>query len=88
VTGAVLWGLGTALGFPVAVSAAADDPQLAAARVSVVATIAYTAFLAGPPLIGFLGDEAGVLHALTVTAGVLGVALLVSGATRPLARQT
>jgi hypothetical protein len=85
VTGAVLWGLGTALGFPVSVSAAADDPRMAAARVSVVATIAYTAFLAGPPLIGFLGDEAGVLHALTVTAGVLGVALLLSGVTRPLA---
>jgi MFS family permease len=84
VTGAVLWGLGTALGFPVAVSAAADDPRMAAARVSVVATIAYTAFLAGPPLIGFLGDEAGVLHALTVTAGVLGVALLLSAVTTPL----
>ncbi len=63
--GAVLWGAGTALGFPVGMSAAADDPRLAAARVSVVASIAYTAFLAGPPLIGFLGDEVGVLRALT-----------------------
>jgi predicted MFS family arabinose efflux permease len=82
--GAVLWGLGTALGFPVAVSAAADDPRMAAARVSVVSSIAYTAFLAGPPLIGFLGDEVGVLHALTVTAGLLGLALMLSGATQPL----
>jgi predicted MFS family arabinose efflux permease len=85
--GAVLWGLGTALGFPVAMSAAADDPRLAAARVSVVATIAYTAFLAGPPLIGFLGDEVGVLHALTVTAGLLGLALMLSGGTRPMQSQ-
>jgi MFS family permease len=84
IAGAVLWGLGTALGFPVGVSAAADDPRMAAARVSVVSSIAYTAFLAGPPLIGFLGDEVGVLHALTVTAGLLGVALMLSGATRPL----
>ena len=53
-------------------SAAADEPQMSAARVSVVASIGYTAFLAGPPLIGFLGDEVGVLRALTVTAGAAG----------------
>ena len=84
IAGAVLWGLGTALGFPVGMSAAADDPRMAALRVSVVASIAYTAFLAGPPLIGFLGDEVGVLRALTVVAGLLGVAMMLSGATRPL----
>ena len=38
-------------------SAAADDPEHAAARVSVVASIGYCAFLAGPPLLGFLGDH-------------------------------
>ena len=69
--GALLWGLGAALGFPVGMSAAADDPAMAAARVSVVASIGYTAFLAGPPLIGFLGDHVGVLRALTVVAGLL-----------------
>ncbi len=83
--GAVLWGAGTALGFPVGMSAAADDPAMAAARVSVAASIAYTAFLAGPPLIGFLGEHVGVLRALTVVAGVLGVALLLGGVTRPVA---
>ena len=35
---------------------------------SVVSTIAYTAFLAGPPLLGFLGDEVGTLHALLAVA--------------------
>jgi MFS family permease len=82
--GTVLWGLGTALGFPVGMSAAADDPRHSAGRVSVVATIGYVAFLAGPPLIGILGNQAGVLRALTVTAGLLAVGLLVAGATRPL----
>jgi MFS family permease len=82
--GAVLWGAGTALGFPVGMSAAADEPQMAAARVSVVASIAYTAFLAGPPLIGFLGDDAGVLRALTVVAGLLAIAAMLAGVTRPL----
>ncbi|MBN1173249.1 MAG: MFS transporter, partial [Micromonosporaceae bacterium] len=60
--GAILWGLGTALGFPVGMSAAADDPAHAPGRVSVVASIGYVAFLAGPPLIGTLGDQVGVLR--------------------------
>jgi predicted MFS family arabinose efflux permease len=82
--GAVLWGLGAALGFPVGMSAASDDPRHAAGRVSVVASIGYTAFLAGPPLIGFLGDHFGVLHALTVAAALMGLAALIAGACRPL----
>ena len=80
----MLLGLGAALGFPVGMSAAADDPTMAAARVSVVASIGYTAFLAGPPLIGFLGDQFGVLRALTVTAALVGFAALIAGVTRPL----
>ena len=82
--GAALWGLGTALGFPVGMSAAGDDPAHASARVSVVATIGYVAFLAGPPLIGFLGEHTGTLDALTVTGGLVAVGLLISGVLRPL----
>ncbi len=81
--GAALWGLGTALGFPVGMSAAGDDPVHAPARVSVVATIGYIAFLAGPPLIGFLGEETGTLRALTVTGGLVAVGLMISGVLRP-----
>ncbi|GAA3346154.1 MFS transporter [Amorphoplanes nipponensis] len=82
--GALLWGLGASLGFPVGMSAAADDPAKAAARVSVVATIGYCAFLGGPPLIGFLGDHVSVLKALTAVAVLLAVAAAVAGALRPL----
>jgi fucose permease len=82
--GAVLWGAGAALGFPVGMSAAADDPARAAARVSVVSSISYTAFLAGPPLIGFLAEGVGVLQALLVVLVVLAVGSLAAGATRPL----
>ena len=53
-------------------SAAADQERFAAGRVSVVATIGYVAFLAGPPLIGILGNHVGVVKALTATAGMLG----------------
>ena len=84
IAGAALWGLGTALGFPVGMSAASDDPRQAAGRVSVVASIGYVAFLAGPPLIGFLGDEVGTLRALTATGGLVALGLLISGVLRPL----
>jgi predicted MFS family arabinose efflux permease len=82
--GVVLWGLGAALGFPTGISAAADDPARAAGRVSTVATIGYIAFLAGPSLIGFIGDRTGVLRALTLTAALTAVAVAVASSTRPL----
>lgn len=82
--GAAVWGLGASLGFPVGMSAAADDPQRAAARISVVATIGYLAFLAGPPLLGFLGDQVGVLRALLAVAVVSVAAMLLVPAARPL----
>ncbi|SOD71468.1 fucose permease [Jatrophihabitans sp. GAS493] len=82
--GALLWGTGTSLGFPVGMSAAADDPAAAAGRVSVVASIGYCAFLGGPPLIGFLGSRVGVLHALTAVAVLLAIAMMLANALRPL----
>ncbi|MDR1427510.1 MAG: MFS transporter [Bifidobacteriaceae bacterium] len=62
--GAACWGAGSALGFPLGMSAAGDDPLHAAQRTSVVATIAYGAFLAGPPVLGMIADAIGFRHAL------------------------
>jgi MFS family permease len=81
--GAALWGIGAALGFPMGMSAAADDPRHSAARVSVVTTIGYTAFLAGPPLLGFLGDQMGIRNALLA----VGVAVLASFLVAPVAAE-
>jgi fucose permease len=83
--GAALWGVGVSLGFPVGMSAGADDPARAAARVSVISSIGYCAFLAGPPLVGFLGQHVGVLHAQASVAVLLAVAALVVRNVRPLA---
>ncbi|BDZ41229.1 MFS transporter [Paraoerskovia sediminicola] len=83
--GVVLWGMGAALGFPVGMSAASDDPRRAARRVSVVATIGYSAFFVGPPLIGFLAEHVGYREALLVITIPLVVGLFVAGAARPLA---
>ncbi|MDA0183147.1 MFS transporter [Solirubrobacter phytolaccae] len=85
IAGAVLWGAGLALGFPVGMSAGADDPALAAPRVSVVSSIAYCAFLAGPPGIGFLGEHSSVTRALIAVIVLLGLAALIAGTVRPLA---
>jgi fucose permease len=84
VVGIVLWGLGAALGFPVGMSAAGDDPARAARRVSVVSTLGYGAFLAGPPLLGVVGDHVGTLRSLLVIAGAMAPAtLLVLSVRRP-----
>ena len=82
VTGIVLWGVGASLGFPVGMSAAADDQARAPARLSVVSTVGYTAFLTGPPLLGFIGDHVGALHALLLISVLLVPAALLVPATR------
>jgi MFS family permease len=82
--GALLWGAGSSLGFPIGMSSAADDPVRAAIRVSVAGSIGYGAFLAGPPLIGFLAEHFGVLPALLSVLLVLAVGLAASGAAKPL----
>jgi MFS family permease len=84
VAGILLWGFGAALGFPVGMSAAGDDPQRAAHRVAVVSTIGYGAFLTGPPLLGFVGDHVGTLDSLLVVAiAMVPAAVLVTAVRRP-----
>ena len=84
-TGAVLWGIGASLGFPLGMSAAADVPdrRLAASRVSAVAIIGYCAFLVGPPFLGFLGEHFGLLNALLVLLGLM----VLAGIAAPAARE-
>ena len=84
--GIVVWGVGASLGFPVGMSAAADDPARAAARVSVVSTIGYGAFLAGPPLLGQLGDAVGTLPSLLAVAVLMAPAAVTVLAARPAPR--
>ncbi|GAA1825950.1 MFS transporter [Agromyces salentinus] len=85
VLGTVLWGIGASMGFPVGMSAAADVPDRtqAAARVSAVAIIGYCAFLVGPPFIGFLGEQFGLLNALLVIL----LLMIMAGLAAPAARE-
>jgi hypothetical protein len=74
--GVLLWGAGTALVFPAAMSAGGEQPGRAADGIAVVSTIGYGGFLIGPPLIGLLAHSIGLGRALWVLAP-LGIAIAV-----------
>ena len=86
--GVALWGAGASLGFPLGMSAAADDPAKAAASVSAAATIGYLAFLCGPPVLGWISREIGILPTLWIIVGLIAMSGLASGAARPIAGST
>lgn len=79
---AALWGIGSALGFPIGVSAAADDPEKAVRGVATVSAITYAAFLVGPMAIGFLGEHFGLLRAFLPIAVFLIFVIFAAGAAR------
>ena len=71
VAGVAAWGLGTALNFPVLISAAADTPRFAALRVTVLGAFAGLAGFIEPPGLGALGEGVGVRTAVLAVAVVL-----------------
>lgn len=77
-------GIGLAASFPVVLSAAGRAPGLSpGTAIAAVATAGYTGFLAGPPVIGFVAEVAGLRVGLGVVV-VLGlVMMLLAGAVRP-----
>lgn len=77
-TGALLWGLGGSLGFPVGMSVAAAHPTDGPRRVGIVAVFGYSSMLIGPPVLGFLGEHFGVLNAFILVAGILLMTLLIT----------
>ncbi len=86
--GAALWGIGASLGFPLGMSAAADDPTKAAARVSAAATIGYVAFLGGPPVLGLISEHVGLLNTLFILVVLVAASGFASGAAKPLSEKT
>jgi MFS family permease len=81
--GALLWGLGIAIAFPLAMSAAGETPGRGPAAIAMVATIAYSGFLVGPPLIGTIAHVTGLDGALWVVVVLTAGMLLLSGTARP-----
>ncbi|SLM89559.1 Putative transport protein/putative regulator [Corynebacterium casei] len=82
VVAVVLWGLGASLGFPVAISSAGASGENPATRVAFVTVIGYVAFLVAPPLLGFIGERAGLRGALIIPLLVLFVSIFLSPVAR------
>lgn len=79
VAGIALWGIGSALGFPLGISALSVDPVMTPARVSVLSTVNYGAALIGPPLLGLIADHIGYHRALAVVALPVLLAIVLAG---------
>ena len=71
VAAVLFWGVGSSLGFPVAISTAGNTHDRPVKRVSTVTTWGYAAFLVGPPLLGFLGEHVGLGNALLFVVALL-----------------
>jgi MFS family permease len=76
-------GFGVSVGFPLGVTAAADQPDRPpAASVAILSFIALAAFLIGPPLIGFVAEHAGMRVGLAMLLPALVVSLALTGTLR------
>lgn len=75
VVGAVGWGLGAGLVFPIGVAAVSGDRLRLAGRVSVLSTFGSTASIVAPPLLGAAAETMGVRHALVLIVGGFLVAI-------------
>ncbi|MFF2371774.1 MFS transporter [Agromyces sp. NPDC058110] len=80
--GVLLWGCGAALGNPIAISAASDDPAHAGPRVAVVTSFSTVSSLAAPPLLGLLASQVGARDAMLVIAVVAVVSFSVASQAR------
>ncbi|MFE6664950.1 MFS transporter [Streptomyces sp. NPDC057697] len=77
----LLWGLGTSLGFPLALSAAGESGPDTTARIALTSRIGYVALLTGPPLLGFLGEHHGLRAAMLPVLLLILLAAVLSPAT-------
>ncbi|AZO55307.1 MULTISPECIES: MFS transporter [unclassified Mesorhizobium] len=84
--GLALLGVGSSAIFPLAISAAAQrSDRPAAINVAALSQISFTAFLLGPPLLGFVSDHWGIRSAFGIGIPFIILSLLTVGSlgTRP-----
>ncbi|MEP6760446.1 MAG: MFS transporter [Sporichthyaceae bacterium] len=80
--GALMWGLGIAVAFPLAMSSAGETPGRGPAAIAMVATIAYAGFLVGPPMVGTVAHEVGLDRALWVVVALAAGIFALAGTAR------
>jgi len=83
--GFAIMGLGLSLVIPVVYSAAGSTPGIPSGRgVAAVATIGYSGFLVGPPVLGYLARATSLQGALlVVVAGLFVIVFFTSSLNRP-----
>ncbi|MGK0722637.1 MFS transporter [Leucobacter sp. W1478] len=80
--GAIAWGLGGGLGWPIAISAAADRRETAVRDVAAVSALGYGSMLLGPMAFGLLGEFVGLLTAFWALLIFTAITALVARAAR------
>ena len=82
VVGFACLGLGLATVVPTVFRAAGRRASSPGAGIAAVSTVGYSAFLVGPPAIGFLAEAVGLRAALAVLVGLCLLIAALAGATR------
>jgi MFS family permease len=78
-----IWGAGTAIGFPMCVSALGDDPVLSPARINMIITIVYVVSICVGPVLGTLSQFLGVYLSFAIPVILCILAFKFSYATKP-----
>lgn len=81
--GLVCWGLGIALGMPMAVAALGDDPKMASPRVNMIITMVYVSSVTVGPALGALGQGFGIYVAFAIPLVMMIFSAAISGVTKP-----
>ena len=84
--GLVLWGLGMAIGFPMAISSMSDEPEMAPARINMIIGVVYLSGITVGPALGAVGQVAGLYVAFGIPLVMMLLSAALSGVTRPLAK--
>lgn len=84
VLGTIIWGLGSGLGWPIAISASADRTATATRDVAAVSALGYGSMLVGPMAFGVLGEVIGLLTAFWALLAFTVLIALIAGAAREL----
>ena len=80
---ALFSGLGVAIVYPLAMTAAARRPGGAERNVAALSLFAFSAFMLAPPIIGFLTDLTGMRLALLLLAPLAGASILLTNQLKP-----
>jgi MFS family permease len=85
--GLICWGLGIALGMPMAVSALGDDPAMASPRVNMIITMVYLSSVTVGPALGAIGQSLGIYVAFAIPLIMMLISAAISGVTKPSAQK-